>query len=187
MNNLAAELDRYVPRATEDEYHLARLRELAAAADPWSRAAAVHVTGSALVVHPPTRRVLLRWHERMGSWLHVGGHVDPGETTALAAAWREAHEETGLVDLHPWPVEDARPRPVHVIVVPVPAGRDEPAHEHADVRYVLATGRPHDVVPESDTARLQWLTVADAIATVGHDNLRETLARVDELFESALA
>jgi 8-oxo-dGTP pyrophosphatase MutT (NUDIX family) len=183
VHDLAAELDRYLPRATDDPAHLARLRELAASADPWSRAMAVHVTGSAVVVHPPTRRVLLRWHERMGGWLHVGGHVDPGETTALAAARREAGEETGLRDLRPWPEDSAPPRPVDAVVVPVPAGRGEPAHEHADLRYVLATDRPDEVVPESPTARLRWLPVADAIEAVGEDNLRETLGRVADLLD----
>ena len=48
--------------------------------------APLHVTGSAVVVHPPTQRVLLRWHERMQSWMQVGGHADPGETDAFAIA-----------------------------------------------------------------------------------------------------
>src|SRR3954447_8552207 len=62
---------------------LARIRALVAsdpATGPWSRELPLHVTASALVVHPATRRVLLRWHARQGSWLHVGGHGDPGET-----------------------------------------------------------------------------------------------------------
>jgi 8-oxo-dGTP pyrophosphatase MutT (NUDIX family) len=183
VHDLAAELDRYVPRSTDDAADLARLRELAASDDPWSRSTAVHVTGSAVVVHPPSRRVLLRWHERMGSWLHVGGHVDPGETTALTAARREAREETGLADLRPWPDDGGPPRALHAVVVPVPAGKGEPAHEHADVRYVLATDRPDEVVPESPAARVRWLPVADAIEAVGEDNLRETLARVAVLLD----
>jgi 8-oxo-dGTP pyrophosphatase MutT (NUDIX family) len=184
--DLAAELDRYVPRPTDDVVGLARLRQLVSAPDPWSRSAPLHVTGSAVVVHPPTRRVLLRWHERMGRWLHVGGHVDPGETTALAAAFREAREETGLVDLYAWPdARGTRPAPVHVVIVPVPPGRGEPAHEHADVRYILATDRPDEIVPESDTARLWWLPVGEAMAAVGPDDgwLTETFTRVTELFD----
>ena len=67
----------------------------------WTRADAVHVTGSALVVHPSTGRVLLRWHEGMQRWLQVGGHAAPGEDDPLAIALREAEEETGLHDLRP--------------------------------------------------------------------------------------
>jgi 8-oxo-dGTP pyrophosphatase MutT (NUDIX family) len=142
----------------------------------------VHVTGSALVVHPPTGRVLLRWHERMGGWLHVGGHVDPGDAGPFAAARREGHEETGLDGLTAWP-DPSRPHLVHVVVVPVPAGGDEPAHEHADLRYALATARPDDVVPESPAAPLRWVPLAGAFEAVGHDNLRDTLGRVAALLD----
>jgi 8-oxo-dGTP pyrophosphatase MutT (NUDIX family) len=126
--------------------------------------------------------VLLRWHERMGSWLHVGGHVDPGESSPLVAARREAREETGLTDLAPWPDPD-RPRILHVAVVPVPAGRGEPAHEHADVRYVLSTGRPDEIVPESPAARVRWLPIDEAVSAVSEDNVREGLRRLRALLD----
>ena len=119
----------------------------------------------------------------MQGWLQLGGHGDPGETDPFAVALREAREETGLTDLVPWP-DAARPVPVHVVVVPVPEGRCEPAHEHADVRYVLATGRPDEARPESPWAPLRWLTVDEALAVGGvdgEDNLRTSLSRVAEL------
>ncbi len=184
--DLLDELDAYVPRTAAEAADLERVRSLVATGDPWDRTRPMHVTGSALVVHPPTGRVLLRWHERMGSWLHVGGHVDPGDSGPLAAALREGREETGLDDLAPWP-DPARPRLVHVVVVPVPAGKGEPAHEHADLRYLLATGRPDDVVPERPSARLRWLSLDLAVDAVGQDNLRETLGRVAPLLAAAVA
>jgi 8-oxo-dGTP pyrophosphatase MutT (NUDIX family) len=52
--------------------------------------------GSALVVNPSSRHVLLRWHERIGRWMQVGGHGDPGEHDPWQVALREAREETGL-------------------------------------------------------------------------------------------
>jgi 8-oxo-dGTP pyrophosphatase MutT (NUDIX family) len=154
------------------------VRELLAAGEPWSRGTPLHITGSALVVHPPTQRVLLRWHERQQAWLQVGGHGDPGETDALQVALREAAEETGLSDLTPWPSA----QPVQVTIVPVPAGKGEPAHQHADVRYVLATSTPESVRPESPNARLQWLGLAEALATTSEENLRDCLRRVGALF-----
>ena len=75
------------------------------------------MTGSALIVHPASRRVLLRWHPRQQAWIQVGGHGDPGELDPLGIAEREAAEETGLADLAPWPDPDVR----HVVVVSVPA------------------------------------------------------------------
>jgi 8-oxo-dGTP pyrophosphatase MutT (NUDIX family) len=142
----------------------------------------LHVTGSAVVVHPPSRRVLLRWHDRMQSWLQVGGHADPGEVDPFAIAHREAAEETGLRDLVAWPDADC-PQIVHVAVVPVPAGKGEPEHEHGDIRYALATSTPDAVTPESDSAQLVWLSVEDALRHVGWDNLRICLGRIAALME----
>lgn len=163
----------YRPGDAGEERDLARVREIEA--DPWRRETALHATVSALVVHPPTRRVLLRWHGRQRAWLQVGGHADPGETDPLAIALREGREETGLTDLVPWPA----PRLIHVAVVPVPAGKGEPAHEHADLRIVLATAEPEGARPERPDAPLRWLTVAGAKELTTEPNLRETIDRVD--------
>jgi len=167
----------YVPRSEEEARDVERIRALADAGDPWSRRLPLHVTGSAVVIHPPTRRVLLRWHERMQGWLQVGGHADPGETDPFLIALREAHEETGLDDLTPWP-DPLLPRLVQVAVVPVPAGKREPAHEHADIRYALSTGTPESVRPESAKAQLAWMSLSEALSRVGHDNLRVCLERI---------
>ena len=158
---------------------LDRLTRLAAVApDPWSRSLPLHLTASALVLHPETRRVLLRWHVRHGRWLQVGGHGDPGETDPLQVALREAAEETGLTDLVPWPDASLR----HAVVCPVPASATEPAHEHADLRYFLATGNPDSAVPEDEQSPLRWLSLDEARDLAGDNNLRHTLDRADALF-----
>ena len=71
---IAAMLAAYRPRTAAEAADVARVAEILAAGDPWSRDLPLHVTASALIVHPATRRVLLRWHERMRAWLQVGGH-----------------------------------------------------------------------------------------------------------------
>jgi 8-oxo-dGTP pyrophosphatase MutT (NUDIX family) len=177
---LEAVLDRYQPQSDTEALDLGRIRELVASGDPWARWSPLHVTCSAVILHPPTRRVLLRWHSRMRRWLHVGGHADAGETSAFAIALREAREETGLADLASWP-DAARPLLVHLVIVPVPAGQGEPEHEHADLRYLLATDRPEAAVAENAAARLRWLAIQDAIAVVAEDNLRLTFERVAKL------
>jgi 8-oxo-dGTP pyrophosphatase MutT (NUDIX family) len=141
----------------------------------------MHVTASAVVVHPDSGRVLLRWHKRQQAWLQVGGHGDPGETDALAIAVREACEETGLADLVPWPDEDLR----HVVIVSVPASTKEPAHEHADVRFVLATRTPDLAREENPQAPLRWLSLNEAYDLTPQANLRETLFRVERLLTPA--
>jgi 8-oxo-dGTP pyrophosphatase MutT (NUDIX family) len=175
---LADALDRYQASTPEERADVERGRALLAGSDdPFSRSVPLHVTGSALVVHPPSGRVLLRWHDRQQAWLQVGGHADPGEEDPFVTALREGEEETGLTDLRPWPGPD--PELVQVVAVPVPAGKGEPAHEHLDLRYLLATDRPEDARPENPTAELRWLTVPEALDLVSEENLRVLLRRVD--------
>jgi 8-oxo-dGTP pyrophosphatase MutT (NUDIX family) len=165
----------YLPRTPQEAVDLDRIRGLIAAEpDPWHRALPLHLTSSAVIVHPPTRRVLLRWHARQGAWLHVGGHADPGETDALGVAVREAVEETGLADVTPWP----DPSLLHLAIVPVPASTKEPAHEHADLRFVLATQAPGAARPEDDVARLRWVELAEAAEVTASLSIRETLRRM---------
>jgi 8-oxo-dGTP pyrophosphatase MutT (NUDIX family) len=178
--NLADVLETYVPGSEEEARDVGRVRQLLDSGDVWSRSLPLHVTGSALVVHPPTGRVLLRWHERMRGWLQVGGHADPGEADPYAVALREAREETGLEDLVPWP-HAPEPTVLQVAIVPVPAGKGEPAHQHADVRYALSTRTPERVRPEADTAPLAWLHLPEALERVGEDNLRTCLRRIAAL------
>ncbi|MER7850091.1 NUDIX domain-containing protein [Kitasatospora sp. NPDC096077] len=147
------------------------------ARDLWDRGTPLHFTASALIVHPPTRRVLLRWHVRQQAWLQVGGHGDPGETRPLDIALREGLEETGLTDLTPWP--DAAL--LHLAVVPVPASPVEPAHEHADLRFLLATDTPDAARPENPASPLEWLTVEEAERRTTEANFRETLDRAARL------
>ena len=176
MPNLTAFLDRYQPRGDTEAADVQRVRALAeTAADPYQRDLPLHVTASAVIVHPPTARVLLRWHQRQQAWLQVGGHGDPGETDPLVIVSREAEEETGLPDLAPWPDAEIR----HVVIVNVPPGKGEPAHEHADIRYFMATHAPDAIRPESARAPLRWLTLPAARDAISQPNLRETLARLE--------
>ena len=172
---LAALLDDYRPEGEAETADLSRIRALAEAAeDPWRRELPLHVTASALIVHPPTARVLLRWHQRVQAWLQVGGHGDPGESDALAIALREAGEETGLPDLAPWP--DGRLQ--QVVIVGVPAGNGEPAHEHADLRFFMATGAPDAARAENEHAPLRWLSLAQAREATSEASLIQALTRL---------
>ncbi|WP_030238823.1 NUDIX hydrolase [Streptomyces sp. NRRL S-350] len=180
--DLARLLDGHRPQGPAETADHERARRLADTADAWDRATLpLHFTASALIVHPPTRRVLLRWHVRQQAWLQVGGHGDPGETLPLDIALREGREETGLTDLTPWP--DAAL--VHLAVVPVPASPVEPAHEHADLRFLLATATPDLARPENPASPLEWLTVEEARQRTTEDNLRETLDRAARLLTPA--
>jgi 8-oxo-dGTP pyrophosphatase MutT (NUDIX family) len=171
-------LSRYHPPDPTEAADVARARELVLTAeDPWRRSIPLHVTASALIVHPDSARVLLRWHQRQQAWLQVGGHGDPGETDPIDIVLREGREETGLTDLVPWP--DAAI--VHVVIVPVSAKGDEPVHEHVDLRFVLATADPDAARPEKPDAPLRWLSLPEAHQATTEVNVRETLSRVGSL------
>lgn len=169
-------IELYRPQGPAETADLERVRELVKRAeDPWSRENPLHLTASAIIMHPASRRVLLRWHDRLGMWLQVGGHGDPGEHDPVAIVLREAHEETGLTDLRL--VSDL----MHVVIVPVPAVGGEPAHEHADLRYVLATDDPDSARPENPRSPLRWLGFDEARRLMGLDILGETLCRAEKL------
>jgi 8-oxo-dGTP pyrophosphatase MutT (NUDIX family) len=179
--SMAGRLAGYRPEGAAETADVARLRELLTRTDdPWPRTLPLHVTASALIVHPASGRVLLRWHQRQQAWLHVGGHGDPGEADPLAIALREADEETGLADLVPWPDDQIR----QVAIVSVPASRQEPAHEHADVRFALATADPGAARPESPDAPVRWVSVPEAASTP-EANMREAWLRVQALLDAA--
>ncbi|MGO8874565.1 MAG: NUDIX domain-containing protein [Acidimicrobiales bacterium] len=183
---LAAALERYEPVGEREELDVRRLLDLVASgADPWSRSEPLHVTASALVVDARSQRVLLRWHERFGRFQQVGGHGDAGEDDPLEVALREAREETGLEDVYPFvrPGRLGSGDLVHVAVVPVPARRDESAHEHGDLRYLLGTDRPEAATAEHTGAPLQWVSWDDAAGLTASANLSVLLSRSRALLE----
>ena len=120
----------------------------------------VHITGSAVVVG--LRGVILHKHRKLGIWVQPGGHVDPGETPAEAAA-REASEETGL------PVELADEALIHVDVHPGPNG-----HTHLDLRYLCTAPDRDPAPPPEESQEVLWLGWDDAIARAD-DGLRGLL------------
>jgi 8-oxo-dGTP pyrophosphatase MutT (NUDIX family) len=173
---LTETLRAHTPGDAAEAADLERVRELVAAdGDPWSRAMPVHLTASALVVHPQSKRVLLRWHAKQERWLQVGGHADPGERDPWAIALREAQEETELTDLRP-----LEPGLAQVTIVDVNATPNEPAHQHADLRYLLVTDDPDAVPAEVEGVPLRWMTLDDALA-VADEGLERLLRRVPGL------
>ncbi len=143
----------------------------------WRTCLAGHLTGSALVVDPATRRVLLLHHAKLGRWLQPGGHAD-GEGDLGSVALREAQEETGLTHLRL--VRPAIDLDIHEI----PERDVEPAHVHLDVRYlVLADATEHRINEESTEAR--WIDPdLDADLPASQDLrrlVRAGLGRLDEL------
>src|SRR6185369_4542444 len=58
---------------------------------------------------------------------------------------------------------------------------EDPAHEHADLRFVLATGQPEAVRPERPQALLRWLPVPRVPELTSEANVLEcALASLDK-------
>jgi 8-oxo-dGTP pyrophosphatase MutT (NUDIX family) len=117
-----------------------------------------HVTASAWIVDAGRQRALLLHHGKLRRWLQPGGHIEDDQTL-LAAALREAQEETGLscraVDTGVFDID------IH----PIPARVQEPAHLHYDIRFLLEAD-PHaqpEVSIESNAVR--WFELGQ-IATL---------------------
>src|SRR5262249_20603119 len=132
--DLRTALERHDPADDEEAADVARLLAFVSAhANPFDRGIAEgHLTGSAIVVDAAAERTLLLFHRKLKRWLQPGGHAESGESTGEKVALREVEEETGLqaIALHPH-----APRPLDVDVHDIPARKDEPAHEHLDLRY----------------------------------------------------
>ncbi|MEE4300782.1 MAG: NUDIX hydrolase [Pseudomonadales bacterium] len=114
-----------------------------------------HVTGSAWIVSPERDAVLLTHHRKLDLWIQLGGHAD-GNPDPLDVALVEGLEESGLPSLTPL---DAAV-PFDLDIHRIPARRDEPEHEHFDVRYAFLA--PHrDYVVSDESHDLAWVPIED--------------------------
>lgn len=113
-----------------------------------------HVTASAWVVNRERTRALLVHHARLNRWLQPGGHCD-GEADVLAVALRETLEETGL---------EAKPVGEGIFDVDaheIPARKQEPAHVHYDVRFLLEADDRAEVVVSHESHDVRWVALGE--------------------------
>lgn len=133
-----------------------------------------HITASAWILDSTGERALLTHHKKLGRWLQLGGHVD-GETAVERAALREAQEESGMQGfrLPRWTDELV---PLDLDVHGIPAHRDEPAHDHWDVRFWLQAEPGQELVLSAESNDLRWFA-ADELAAVTTEESVLRLAR----------
>ncbi len=111
-----------------------------------------HLTASALVVDPARDAVLLCLHGRIGTWVQMGGHCEPGDDSLAAAALREAAEESGIAGL------TISAEPIGLDAHPVRCRLG--AGEHLDVRYAALAPSGAVEVCSPESRALGWFAPA---------------------------
>lgn len=130
-----------------------------------------HFTASAFVLSPDGDDLLLILHAKLGLWLQPGGHIDPADGDVLAAARREVEEETGILGLEPL----GGLLDVDIHRIPPNPRKDEPAHEHFDLRFLFrANSRAFSA--GSDALDGRWVPL-DEVAAAGSDESVERATR----------
>ncbi|MDH5299814.1 MAG: NUDIX hydrolase [Gammaproteobacteria bacterium] len=124
-----------------------------------------HITGSAWIVNPERSKVLMIHHRKLNRWLQPGGHSD-GDPNTLQVALREAREETGLDSIQP--VSEAV---FDVDIHTIPARRDEPQHEHFDVRFLLQADDSLPILRTEETNDIAWMTLDEVLQHAQEDSI----------------
>jgi coenzyme F420-0:L-glutamate ligase len=168
---LHADATRVIAALAQGALREAYLGFLAARPDAmWRSCVAGHLTASAIVVDPTRKAVLLTLHPRVGRWLQVGGHCEPEDETLVAAAAREALEETGIRGLR---LPDT---PIGLHVHPITCSLGVPTR-HFDVRFA-AVAPPGAAAEQSDESLdlrwFDWHELPDGV----EDELAQDLAAV---------
>ncbi len=127
-----------------------------------------HLTGSAWIVSPDRKWTLLTHHQKLDKWLQLGGHAD-GDPDLRAVALREAREESGLTRLRPLSLA-----PFDVDRHWIPERKNEPAHWHHDLRFMIEADPEEALVVSSESKDLAWVEVA----RVTNLNPAESMARM---------
>ena len=128
-----------------------------------------HITASAWILSADGRRCLLTHHRKLDRWLQLGGHVD-GEAHAERGAVREAEEESGMTGftLMRWTPGLV---PLDLDVHPIPARRDEPRHDHWDVRFLLQAPAAQPLRISSESKDLRWCSAAELSACTQEESV----------------
>jgi 8-oxo-dGTP pyrophosphatase MutT (NUDIX family) len=114
-----------------------------------------HVTASAIVLDDSCTQVLLTLHPRLGRWVQLGGHCDDDDPDIVAAALREAIEESGVPDLR------IAPDLAAIHVHPVTCSLGVPTR-HLDLQFVAHAPAGAQIVLSDESKDLRWWP-ADAL------------------------
>lgn len=157
------------PSTTQEGVQADFLRHLAAHPDAmWRRGAPAHFTASCIVLDRTGSRALLTLHRKAGLWLQFGGHFEPGDTGAQAAAQREAREESGIGALV------VRPELVQLDRHHL-AGSFGRCREHLDLRFVAIADDDAIHLVSHESLDVRWWPT-EALPRQSRDTLEPLMA-----------
>ena len=108
-----------------------------------------HVTASAIVLDASGGQVLLTLHPRLGRWVQLGGHCEDEDDDLVAAALREATEESGIAGLR------MDPELVAVHVHPLTCSLGVPTR-HLDLQFADHAPADAQFVVSEESDDLRW-------------------------------
>lgn len=123
-----------------------------------------HVTASGIVLSPDKSKVLLIHHNFFKLWQQPGGHWEVGEPNPWQAARREVEEETGvkLARQIIWFKKDKTiPLDIDSHRVPARPYKNEPAHQHHDLRYVFSAAQRNTNYQAKEVGGARWYKLDD--------------------------
>lgn len=168
LERVREQLGRYTGADEREGRFVERMQALCdtAAACERSHFSPGHFTASAFVLSPDCRDVVLIHHKKLGIWVQPGGHIEPTDPDLISAARREVLEEVGLSELEEFPA-GTRSALFDVDIHAIPARKQDPTHEHFDVRFAFIA-RTRDIVRSDEVADLRWVALAE-VSQMGTD------------------
>lgn len=109
-----------------------------------------HVTGSAWIIDPTKKKVLLVHHKKLRLWLQPGGHCD-GDSDVARVAQKETSEETGLKEFSIY-----KDRIYDLDIHRIPAWKDVPEHLHYDVRFLVHADSELSIQLSEESNDIAW-------------------------------
>ena len=128
-----------------------------------------HITASALVLDESGDQVLLTLHPRLGRWVQLGGHCEADDGDIVAAALREATEESGIEGLR------IEPELVAIHVHPVTCSLGVPTR-HLDLQFAAYAPAGAQIAVSDESVDLRWWP-ADSLPAGSDEALAYLVAR----------